>query len=194
MAKRLNVEKTAYVERIVNFMHKNHNSMWWSLDETGQKWRREYPFSKKVLDEIIHESVLFMNLLDSELDNIFRKKMLNFISNYLCVYAARDPEMENDENRAHEQLKAFFGAWFKTSEQRKSDSKSKKQRTPSQSDGKISAPVPDYTKRVYKQGGKVIQEITKNSGETIKFTYDDMRAYRMQRMADLVAVVGTHVK
>ena len=23
--------------------------------------------------------------------------MLNFISNYLCVYAARDPEMENDE-------------------------------------------------------------------------------------------------
>jgi len=192
MAKRLNIEKSAYVERIVNFMHKNHNSMWWSLDETGQKWRREYPFSKNVLDEIIHESVLFMNLLDAELDYDFRKKMLNFISNYLCVYAARDPEMENDENRAYAQLFGFFDAWLKTSEQRKSESK--KQHTQSHKDCKTSAPVPDYTKRVYKQGGKVIQEITKNSGETIKFIYDDMRAYRMQRMADLVAVVGPHVK
>ena len=167
MAKRLNVEKTAYVERIVNFMHKNHNSMWWSLDETREKWRREYPFSKKVLDEIIHESVLFMNLLDAELNYDFRKKMLNFISNYLCVYAARDPEMENDENRAYKQLNAFFDAWLKTSEERKSESK--KQRTQPRKDGKTSAP----TERVI---------------------VADIRTCRMQRMAGLVAVVGAHVK
>lgn len=194
MAKRLNIEKSAYVERIVNFMHKNHNSMWWSLDETREKWRREYPFSQKVLDEIIHESILFMNLLDSELDNVFRKKMLNFISNYLCIYAARDPEMGNDENRTYDRLNAFFDAWLKTSSKRKSDSKGKTNQSPLSCDSKKIAPVADYTKRVYKRDGKVIQEITKNSGESIKFTYDDMRAYRMQRMADLATVIGAHTK
>lgn len=192
MAKRLNAEKTAYVERIVNFMHKNHNSMWWSLDETRKKWRRGYQFSKNVLDEIIHESVLFMNLLDAELNYDFRKKMLNFISNYLCVYAARDPEIGNDENRAYAQLFGFFDAWLKTSEERKSESK--KQHTQSHKDGKTSAPGAKYTKRVYERDGKIIQKITKNSGETVEIAYDDMRAYRMQRMADLAAVVGPHVK
>lgn len=181
MAKRLDVEKRAYVERIVNFMHKNHTTMW-SLDETREKWRRQRAYDKKISEDLIHESILFMNLLDSELNTDFRKKMLNFISNYLCVYMAKAPGLDDDENKAYNQLNAFFNAWLKNKVQRKSNGKSDTHQKPTRPAKKQSNTTKPYRTLVSTgEGGKIKQEIVLENGQKYTYEYPDMDAYRKQR-------------
>ncbi len=191
MAKRLNIEKTAYVSKIAEFMHQNHTTMW-TLEETREKWRTERPYSKTIEQELIQKSLLFMSLLDSDLNHDFRAKILRFMARYLSVYVARSAELNGDTEKACAQLDAFFDAWLKLSEKRKSDSKNRsKQKFAKKSDA-VSAkkPEPAYTKHVFKKGGKLYQEIVLRTGEKFIFAYESTREYRLQRMADIASVIA----
>ncbi len=197
MPKRLNVEKTAYVNKIAEFMHANHTSFW-TVDETREKWRKFRRYDKKIENELMSQSILFMSLLDSELDHDFRAKMLRFIARYLSVYVARAPELKGDEKKACEQLNTFFDAWLKVSEKRKSEVKTKKktktkfvpkktQNEPKQCDKRLSI----------ESSGKIVQKITiKKDGQitTIETTYNNLKEYQRRHQADFRRIIGEHIK
>lgn len=200
MPKRLNVEKTAYVNKIAEFMHANHTSFW-TVDETREKWRKFRRYDKKIENELMSQSILFMSLLDSELDHDFRAKMLRFIARYLSVYVARAPELKGDEAKACEQLNTFFDAWLKISEKRKSDSKAKakKQATtttkPQKTRKQANKPCDKHLSK--KSDGKIVQKITITAGTQttiIETVYDSLKEYQRRHRADFRRIIDEHLK
>jgi hypothetical protein len=200
MPKRLNIEKTEYVNKMAEFMHANHTSFW-TLDETREKWRKLRQYDKKIESELISQSILFMSLLNSELNHDFRAKMLNFIARHLSVYVARAPEFNGDEKKACTQLNSFFTAWLKMAEKRKSDSKAnaKKRQAPVVKAQKKQKPANKKCDRHLSTGsdGKIVQKITiKTEGKvtTIETVYDNLKEYQRNHRADFQRIIREHVK
>lgn len=115
MSKRISQEKQNYTDTIVAFVHQNYTSLL-TRDETRDTWRRHRAYDPVIEQELIAQSLLFVSLLDNDLNKTFRQKMLNFIARYLCVYTARSKEMNNDENRAYAKLNSYFSKWLDNKE------------------------------------------------------------------------------
>ena len=56
--------------------------------------------------ELITKSLLFMSLLDGDLDLVFRKKIANYIAGYLAVYTSKSKEYANCKNQQEKEAKA----------------------------------------------------------------------------------------
>lgn len=194
MAKRLLQVKRDYVEHIAEFMYAHHISFK-TLEQTKQTWRTERAYNPSIEEELINTSKLFLSLLDKELDLNFRRRVVNFISNYLSVYVSKSKEyadikdMATRQNHAYIKLNNEFLIWLNSVQENKALHKSVQRRgKPVQKQEK-----PKYQKYLSKQGDKVIQEITIGN-EKVTFTYNDMKTFRQNYRADIARIIGAHTK
>lgn len=194
MAKRLLQVKRDYITHIAEFMYAHHISFK-TLEQTKQTWRTERAYDASIEQELIDKSKLFLSLLDKELDLNFRRRLVNFMANYLAVYVSKSKEYANiqdakaRQNHAYIKLNNEFLIWLNGLQANKALRKTnKKPRKPVQTQQE-----PKYEKHLSKQGDKVIQEITFRN-ETIKFTYENMKEFRRNYRADIARIIGAHTK
>ncbi len=95
---RLSEEKNKYVDYIADFMYRNHMSFK-TLDATKASWREDREYNKNIEDELITQSITFLNILDKELNVDFRKKLARFMATYLSVYIAKAPRFAKYTNK-----------------------------------------------------------------------------------------------
>ena len=197
MAKKLMQTKRDYEDHIAKYMHENHISFK-TPEQTKQTWRTERAYDELIEKELIETSKIFVLLLDKQLDLIFRRRLVNFMANYLAVYVSKSKEFADikdataRQNRAYVKLNNEFLIWLDSVQANKALCKSSKQhKKPVQKTDKKDEPK--YQKHLSKQGEKVVQEITFKN-ETVKITYENMKEFRKNYRADIARIIGAHTK
>ena len=105
MAKKLIETKRDYENYIAEYMHKNHISFK-TLEQTKQTWRTERAYDATIEAELVSTSKVFMLLLRNDLNMDFRRRLVNFMSNYLAVYVSKSKEYANIVDAAARQERA----------------------------------------------------------------------------------------
>lgn len=197
MAKKLMQTKRDYEDYIAEYMHAHHISFK-TLEQTKQTWRTERAYDPQIEFELIKVSKLYISLLDKSLNLNFRRRLANFMANYLAVYVSKSKEFADihdaaaRQNHAYVKLNNEFLIWLDSVQAKKALRKSAQQsKKPVQQAKKKD--TPKYQKHLSKQGEKVVQEITFGN-ETIKFTYENMTEFRRNYRADIARVIGAHTK
>jgi len=196
MAKKLLQTKRDYMNYVSKYMHENHISFK-TLEETKQTWRTERAYDATIEEELISISKLFFSLLRCDLNMDFRRRLANFMANYLAVYTSKSKayaditDARSRQEHAYVKLNNEFLLWLDSMQKIKVDYKAginqKAQRI------HTSKPEQKYKKRVLKQDDKVIQEITFEK-EKVSFMYDNMAEYRKKYRTDLANAISMHIK
>ena len=196
MAKMLLQTKRDYMDYIAKYMYENHIS-YKTLEQTKKTWRTERAYDTMIEEELISVSKLFISLLRHNLDLNFRRRLVNFMANYLAVYTSKSKEYANitDARARHEhayvKLNNNFLVWLNSTEQIKAAHKPRNTQTPQKP--RTEKAAPKHQKHILKQDGKIIQEITFGD-EKVSFTYEDLAEYRKKCRADFARTVSAHTK
>lgn len=188
MTHKLLQTKDDYVDYIATYMHDNISYK--TLEQTPQSWRQERAYDIDIETELITKSLLFMSLLDGDLDLVFRKKIANYIAGYLAVYTSKSKEYANCKNQQEKEAKArlalngVFTKWIDGVEATKKKRKAAKKKPKRK-------PKPMYTTRTIceiQSDGSVVQKIWVGScAHTI--TYQNIKEYKQKHDADCARVM-----
>lgn len=196
MAKKLIETKRDYENYIAEYMHKNHISFK-TLEQTKQTWRTERAYDATIEAELVSTSKVFMLLLRNDLNMDFRRRLVNFMSNYLAVYVSKSKEYANivdaaaRQERAYVKLNNDFLMWLNSIQTiKKSHKEAIQQKTQKPHKEKT---APKYKKHLFKQDAKIIQEIDFGK-EKVIFTYENMAEYRKNYRADFARTIAVHTK
>lgn len=194
MTRKLLQTKRDYADYIATYMYNNHIS-YKTLEETKQTWRQEREYDANIEAELITKSLLFMSLLDGELDLVFRKKVANFIAGYLSVYTSKSNEYASCKSQREKEAKArlalndVFTKWMDGVEAAKKSrkvTKSKRKRVT------VTKPKDTTsTKCEVQKDGRVVQKIIIGSKEH-RIMYQNVAEYRQKRDADFARVMNEH--
>ena len=190
MAQKLLQTKRDYIDRISKYMYDNHIS-YKTLEETKKTWRQERDYDVKIEQELITKSLLFMSLLDSDLDLRFRTRVANFIARYLSVYTSKSPEcaecgtQEEKQTKAYNLLHEVFAKWLDGVEAAKKTRKTAKK---AQKKSNPKPQIQSRTKCSINKDGSVMQVI-RVGDETRRITYPTMAAYKLNRDLDYTRVM-----
>ena len=193
MTQKLLQTKREYDDFISTYMYNNHMSFK-TLEEVKKSWRKDRAYDAKIEAELITKSLLFMSLLDDELDLNFRKQMLNHIASYLSVYTSKAPEHASYEDQNKKEaatrsaLNKTFSTWLNGVEAAKKNRKVAKQRVKRK---RVAAPKITDTTRTkceIQKDGTVLQLVTVGK-KTHTFTYPNVAAYKQQRDLDCARVM-----
>lgn len=196
MAKEFFQTKCDYDDFISTYMYNNHMSFK-TLEEVKKSWRKDRAYDAKIEVELITKSLLFMSLLDDELDLNFRKQMLNHIASYLSVYTSKAPEYASyeDQNKkeaaARSALNKTFSTWLNGVEAAKKNRKVAKQRVKRKHTTAPKVTDTTSTKCEIQRDGTVLQLVTVGT-KTHTFTYPNVAAYKQQRDLDCARVMREH--
>ncbi len=196
MTQKLLQTKREYDDFISTYMYNNHMSFK-TLEEVKKSWRKDRAYDAKIEAELITKSLLFMSLLDDELDLNFRKQMLNHIASYLSVYTSKAPEYASyeDQNKkeaaARSALNKTFSTWLNGVEAAKKNRKVAKQRVKRKHTTAPKITDTTRTKCEIQKDGTVLQLVTVGK-KTHTFTYPNVAAYKQQRDLDCARVMREH--
>ena len=193
MTRKLLQTKHDYVDYIAMYMYNNHIS-YKTLEETRQSWRQERAYDIDIESELITKSLLFMSLLDGDLDLVFRKKIANYIAGYLAVYTSKSQKYANCKNQQEKEatarlvLNGVFTKWIDGVEATKKNRKAAKKKAKRK---RIVTPKPMDTTRTIcevQSDGSVVQKIGVGS-RAHKITYQNITEYKQKRDADYARVM-----
>lgn len=195
MAQKLLQTKRDYIDRISKYMYENHIS-YKTLEETKETWRQEREYDVNIEQELITKSLLFMSLLDKDLDLGFRTKVANFIARYLSVYTSKSPECAECATQKEKQTKAYnllhevFAKWLDGVEAAKEARKIAKK---AQKKPKPKPQIQSRTRCSINKDGSYVQTI-KVGGKTHTLTYPNMAAYKRDRDLDCARIMAQYQK
>ena len=187
MAKKLNQVKHDYINHIAEYMYGNHSSFM-TLEETKNHWREKRSYDPAIEQELINQSLLFMSLLEKDLDLKFRQRVLNYIANYLSVYTSKSPEFNGDKNRAYSRLNWLFlswlNAWDAARKVRKAAKNQKQHPKTQKTSAKKSAKPMTH---LFREDTKIVQKVTVD-GLTHTFEYESFCEYRKLRNQNIATI------
>lgn len=195
MARKFLQTKRDYMNYISKYMYDNHISFK-TLEETKQTWRQEREYDAKIEQELIIKSLLFMSLLDSDLDLRFRTKVAKFIARYLSVYTSKSNEcaecgtQEEKQTKAYNLLHDVFAKWLDGVEAAKATRKMAKK---AQKQSKPKPQAQTRTRCSVKKDGSYVQTI-KVGGKTHILTYPNMATYKLNHDLDCARIMAQYQK
>ena len=195
MAQKLLQTKRDYIDRISKYMYDNHIS-YKTLEETKQTWRQEREYDAEIEQELVTKSLLFMSLLNRDLDLSFRTRVAKFIARYLSVYTSKSKEYAdcgtNEEKltKAYTALDEVFAKWLDGVEAAKATRKMAKK---AQKESKPKPQIRSRTKCSIKKDGTYVQTINVG-GKTHTLTYPNMATYKLNHDLDCARIMAQYQK
>lgn len=195
MAQKLLQTRRDYINYISKYMYDNHIS-YKTLEETKATWRQEREYDVNIEQELITKSLLFMSLLNKDLDLNFRTKVANFIARYLSVYTSKSPEYAECDTQEAKQAKAYnalqevFAKWLNGVEIAK---KARKKAQKAKKKPKPKLQIKSHTRCSVNKDGSYVQTIVVD-GKTHTLTYPDINAYKHKRDEDCARIMAQYQK
>ena len=187
MAKKLNQVKHDYINHIGEYMYNNHSSFM-TLEETKNHWREKRAYDPAIEQELIKQSLLFVSLLENDLDLKFRQRLLNYIANYLSVYTSKSTEFNGDKNRAYSKLSWLFLSWLNSWDAAKKLRKAaKNQKRRPKAKKTVAKKSTKPAVHLFQEDTKIVQKITID-GATHTFEYESFYEYRKMRNQNIAAI------